>query len=222
MSFSNLTFTYVNFYHMIQYLLCALRSANRISLVSCCFLSLLACKSPEVKPEAGTGNFTGYEMSSIPGSPTQYAVRKDAAAQIVIEGFITDNKRSGSWIEYHPDGEISTVENYVGGKREGVALKMASRGQVELKSKYHEGVLHGPWTQYKFGKVIEERNYNMGKLDGVVKTYEDRTWKLKQEVQYKNGLQDGFFRYYDENGKITLEYEYKNGEKLSGGIVKKD
>ncbi len=60
----------------------------------------------------------------------------------------------------------------------------------------------------------------MGKLDGVARTFDDRTWKVKQEVEYKNGVQDGFFRYYDENGTVTLEYVYKNGEKVSGGMTK--
>ena len=90
-----------------------------------------------------------------------------------------------------------------------------------MRSRYHQGLLHGPYIQFKFGKVIEERPYNMGKLDGIVRTFEDRTWKLKQEVQYKDGKQDGFFRYYDDQGNVTLEYQYKNGEKISGGIVEK-
>lgn len=72
---------------------------------------------------------------------------------------------------------------------------------------------------YKYGKVVEERYYENGKLEGTAKTYDDRTFKLKQEAQYKNGLQHGYFKYYDENGNVTLEYEYKNGEKVSGGIV---
>ena len=52
-----------------------------------------------------------------------------------------------------------------------------------------------------------------------MKTFDERTFKLKQEVEYKNGLQDGYFRYYDEEGNVTLEYEYKEGEKIKGGIV---
>jgi antitoxin component YwqK of YwqJK toxin-antitoxin module len=98
---------------------------------------------------------------------------------------------------------------------------MLTRGQIDMKAQYHQGQLHGSYIQYKFGKLLEQRTYNMGKLDGTVRTFDERNWKIKQEVQYKNGLQDGFFRYYDENGNVTLEYVYRNGEKISGGIINK-
>ena len=66
---------------------------------------------------------------------------------------------------------------------------------------------------------IRDSLYKDDKLEGTARTYDDRTFKLKQEVEYKDGKQDGFFRYYDEEGNVTLEYQYKNGEKVSGGIV---
>lgn len=182
---------------------------------------LNGCKSSEPKPEAGAGDLTGFELTAIPNSSTQHAIRKDANGQIAIEGYVTDNKRSGQWIEFSPEGDITLIENYVNGLREGWSFKMITRGQIDQKARYHLGSLNGPWIQYKFGKIIEERTYTMGNLDGTVKTYDDRTWKLKQEVQYKDGKQHGYFRYYDEEGNVTLEYEYKNGEKVSGGIVEK-
>lgn len=184
----------------------------------CAFI--LSCKPSAPAAEAGSGDLAGFELSAL-SNGTQYAIRKDGNGQIVFEGYVDGNKKTGQWLEYNAEGEIVNIENYVNGLREGVALKMTNRGQVDLRARYHEGVLHGPWTQFKFGKIIEERSYTTGKLDGTVKTYDDRTWKVKQEVQYKNGVQDGFFRYYDEEGVVTLEYEYKNGEKISGGIVKK-
>jgi antitoxin component YwqK of YwqJK toxin-antitoxin module len=105
---------------------------------------------------------------------------------------------------------------------EGTVLKMGFRNQVDLRSTYKQNQLHGPWVSYKFGKVIEQRFYQDGKLEGTVSTYDDRTYKLKQEVQYKNGLQDGYYKYYDEEGRLSLEYLYKNGEKISGGIVENE
>jgi antitoxin component YwqK of YwqJK toxin-antitoxin module len=179
-----------------------------------------SCNSSTSHAEAGAGDLAGYELTAIPGSSTQYAVRKDGAGQVVSEGYVNGNKKSGQWLEYSVDGDIALIENFVDGLREGWVMKMITRGQIDNKAKYHQGLLHGPWIQYKFGKVLEQRNYSMGKLDGVARTFDDRTWKVKQEVEYKNGVQDGFFRYYDENGTVTLEYIYKNGEKVSGGMTK--
>ena len=46
-----------------------------------------------------------------------------------------------------------------------------------------------------------------------------QTGRLQKEINYKMGVQDGYFRYYNESGQINMEYLYKDGEKISGGIV---
>lgn len=175
-------------------------------------------KAAESAPKA-KGELKDMILEPIPGSTIQYARQMGTAGNLEIEGFVENDKKTGMWIEYTPDGDILLINNFVNGLLEGNAMRMTFRNQVDLKLNYKQGKLNGPWTSYKFGKIIEERNYKNDKLDGIAKTYDERTFKLKQEVQYKDGVQDGFFRYYDEEGNITLEYEYKNGEKVSGGIV---
>ena len=185
-----------------------------------------ACKSAD-KGETATASsdqsaipedLSGMTMEDIPGSDIKYARQVNSTGAIEIEGFVRKNKKTGQWIQYGAEGDIGLINNYVDGKLEGVAMRMTYRNQVDLKSTYRNGALNGPWVMYKFGKKIEERYYNNGKLEGIVKVYDERTFKLKQESEYKDGLQDGFFRYYDENGNVTLEYEYKKGEKVSGGM----
>lgn len=186
-------------------------------------LTLLSCKDkdPLVETKSGTGDLEGFQIVALPNSQIQSATL-DENGRRIIEGYLDANgKKTGQWVEYIPEGDIVLIENFVDGAREGMVLKFTNHGQIENKSYYKQGVLHGPWVQYKFGKVIEERNYDMGKLDGVVKMYADRTWKLTQEIQYKQGKQHGYFRHYDDAGNVTLEYEYKDGEKVSGGIVEK-
>lgn len=168
---------------------------------------------------AGTGDLSGLVLEDIPGSSVQYARQLSPAGVLEIEGFAENGKKTGQWIQYSPEGDILLINHYVDGMLEGPAFRMSFRNQVDLKTTYRKNLLHGPWISYKYGKVIEKRNYVNDKLDGVVKTYDDRTFKLKQEVEYKNGLQHGYFRYYDEEGNVTLEYEYKDGEKVKGGIV---
>jgi antitoxin component YwqK of YwqJK toxin-antitoxin module len=192
-------------------------------IVSSMILFTSSCESgkgdTQAQAETDTGDLAGLVFEDIPGSLVKYARQISAAGQVEIEGFVEDGKKVGQWIQYSPEGDITLINNYVDGFLEGTAMRMTFRNQVDLKTTYHKNMLHGPWTSYKYGKIIEQREYVNDKLDGVVKTFDDRTFKLKQEVQYKNGLQDGYFRYYDEEGNITLEYEYKNGEKIKGGIV---
>jgi len=187
----------------------------------CVFLLAIGCK-PSSAPEAGTGDLTGFELVDIPGTTVKAAKRKDPSGQVVFEGFIDGDKKTGLWVEYNNEGDISAINNYVNGMLEGPALKLSFRGQIDQRSSYHLDQLDGPWVQYKFGKVMETRNYKNGKLDGPVKTFDDKTFKLRQEAEYKDGLQDGYFRYYDDNGNVSVEYQYKKGEKISGGIVKKE
>lgn len=186
-------------------------------------LSFQACKDAAQSQPGSKNNdlptdLQGLALEDIPGSDIKYARQINASGAVEIEGFVLNNKRTGMWIQYGTNGDIGLINHYVDGKLEGVVLRMTYRNQVDLKSTYKQGELDGPWTSYKFGKVIEERMYKQGKLDGLVKLYDDRTFKVKQEAQYKNGVQDGYFRYYDEDGNVTLEYEFKNGEKVSGGM----
>jgi antitoxin component YwqK of YwqJK toxin-antitoxin module len=186
----------------------------------CIFLLGIGCKSSTTKD--GTGDLAGFEFSKIPGTTIKSAKRKDPRGQVVVEGFADGDKKVGQWIEYNEEGDISTITNYINGLLEGPALKMAYRGQVDQRTTYHAGQLDGPWVQYKFGKILETRVYRDGKLNGTVKTYDEKTYKVRQETEYKNGVQDGYYRYYDDNGNVSMEYQYKNGEKVSGGMVKKE
>lgn len=188
-------------------------------------LMIFACKPSASTPPpaaAGTGDFTGYEITDVEGTAFKRAVRKDAAGQMAVEGFILDNKKTGQWVEYSNEGYITSIENYIEGLLEGPSIKLSYRGQIDQRSNYHRGQLHGMQFNYKYGKVLKESNYSNGKLDGMVRSFDDKTFKVRQEIEYKDGLQHGYFRNYDENGAVNLEYIYKNGEKVSGGIVEKN
>lgn len=191
-----------------------------ILLGSCIFLLASACKPSA--PKAGSDDLAGFELTDIPGTTIKTAKRKDPSGQVVVEGFVDADKKTGQWIEYNNEGDVISINNYINGLLEGPALKLSYRGQIDQRSSYHLNLLDGPWIQYKFGKVVETRGYKNGKLDGYVKLFDNNTYKLRQETEYKDGLQDGYFRYYDDDGNISVEYQYKNGKKLSGGIVKKE
>ena len=58
----------------------------------------------------------------------------------------------------------------------------------------------------------------MGKIDGLYKEFHNNG-KIQKEVSYKDGVQDGPFRQYNDDEKLIMQYEYKGGEKISGGVV---
>ena len=69
------------------------------------------------------------------------------------------------------------------------------------------------------GKLVSEKNYNAGKLEGVNKTFYSDETTVATVKNYKNGVLEGkVFEYY-ENGNKKLEANYKNG--LLNGTLKK-
>lgn len=201
----------------------SLTKACILFIISILYFSNTSCKraAEPSGPGETTGEFNGFTLEAIPGSSIQYATVKNTAGLLQIEGYVLDGKKTGQWIEYSPEGDINKIEHYVNGFLEGPSIRMTFRNQADLRARYKNNQLEGPWIMYKYGKIVEERFYANGKLEGLVKTYDERTFKLRQEAQYQNGLQNGYFKYYDENGNVTLEYQYKNGEKVSGGMVEK-
>ena len=167
-------------------------------------------------------NAAGSTVTAVSGSDLKRVETRNDKGELTESGFLNGDLKTGTWITYHPDGRPKSIATYAGGNLNGLYMEFNNRGQVELESFYVDGLLDGQFTKYRSGsRKLEERQYKMGKLDGVFRKYDDRKNKLQQEIHYKDGRQHGPYRFYDEDGHITMEYEYKNGEKISGGIVKK-
>lgn len=191
-----------------------------IYFICFCFL-LSSCGKQQVSVPGGY-DLSGFEIRQLDGTSTSYAIKQDASGNILEEGMITDGLQDGTWITYI-EGEtnkIKVVTNYVSGVLNGPYMEFNDRGQIEKKSTYLNDKVHGMYSEYKFGRPLKEFMYDEGVLNGVSKEYSDRG-KLTKETAYKNGKLHGTIRQFDEEGGIILEYEYKNGEKVSGGIVEK-
>ena len=90
---------------------------------------------------------------------------------------------------------------------------------MSLRATYQNNKLHGFWGKYSFGRPEMEAFYKDGQLNGPYYEYDTHDGKLQKEINYKNGKQDGKYRFYNEEGKVTVEYDYRDGEKVGGGIV---
>lgn len=177
--------------------------------------------------QAGGGGAEGEKVDTsnlavtdIPGSEVKRVERKTPDGVLMEEGFMRGDLKTGTWAYYEADRDLpAKLISYIDGKYNGLYLEFNDRGQINLRATYKNNQLHGPWAKYRFGRPEEEAYYQNGKLDGVHKVYFVRTGKLQASTEYKNGVQDGWYRFYNEDGEVTLEYEYRNGEKVGGGIV---
>lgn len=190
-------------------------------------LFLIACgqnNSDTSAPAAGNtntpvGDFSAFDITDIPGSDIKRARRIDEKGQLVDEGFLLNNQKTGTWTTYYTSQKVKTLTNYVAGKKNGIMIELSDRSQVNLQAFYLNDQLDGRHTKFGFGRKLEEEaHYKNGKLHGVFRSY-DNKGNVNREIHYKDGKLHGPNIFFNEGVK-TVEYEYKDGEKISGGIVK--
>jgi antitoxin component YwqK of YwqJK toxin-antitoxin module len=183
-----------------------------------CYLFLvlfLACteqNSADKKSTEALSTLTGANEMAFEDTPGLSKVTVNDPAGAPSQSGVTKNgNKAGSWVEYHPGGLVKSFTSYVDGKKEGMQIELNNNGQLEKRMLYHNDLLHGEYKEFKYSTLKEERYYEKGKLEGVVKVYYDNG-KIMEEGAYKNGTRDGVSKWYDQEGNVTIEYEYQNGE----------
>lgn len=181
---------------------------------------LASCGGTGSSAPAASVNLEGFLSEQIGGSNAELASKKDATGSMLESGIIRGGVKDGIYMTYYPEGRIKTLGSYVNGKLNGVYLELSDREQVEYKASYLNDVLHGPVAKYKYGRATQELSYKNGILDGAFTEYSDRG-KLSKKGFFKDGKQDGLLQFFDDEENLMMEYQYKDGEKVSGGIVEK-
>lgn len=151
-----------------------------------------------------TAKIIPYE--DIPG--LEKAVDK-SGGEIVAEGDLLNGVKHGSWTTYE-EGLITSLTSYYKGKKQGVSLTFDKQGYVETKAYYHSDELDGNYRKYKRKRIIEDREYKNGVLQGMVKKYYDNG-KLMEEAPYADGKLNGIAKWYDQEGNLSIAYEYEAG-----------
>ena len=162
-----------------------------------------------------------YLLVDIPGSRLKRAEKRDSIGRLLETGILDGNVRTGTWVSYYPTtGMPAKTYSMVEGKYNGPYFEYTTRGQVELIANYKDNKLHGFWGKYYFSRPEILANYKNGKLDGMYRKYHpNKNNVLQEEVSYKDGVIDGKYRYFNGEGQVTIEYDYKNGKKVGGGII---
>lgn len=126
---------------------------------------------------------------------------------------------------YYSSGKLKWRENKFGRKEYYENGQLISQWKSVLISYNPDGRLkHGEYNKYTniFQKpfelngvihedyIIEKSIFNNGLLHGTQKTWYD-VGVLESEIQYKNGVQHGFERNYNEKGQLIGMTNYKNG-----------
>ena len=122
--------------------------------------------------------------------------------EFITENFENDIKQ-GLTTYYFPDSTISKTVNFVNGKEDGPSKEFGEDGRVITL------------TTYKKGYVMSRERINRLDTEGR----KQGSWKffhtnglVKTEGKYKNDLKDGYFKDYDDKGKLLTISKWIEGE----------
>lgn len=200
-------------------------------IISFLFLfALAACRNTESSaPAAENGaaksavpvrEYTDYELDEVPGTQWRRLTLRDSIGRVLEQGFLDENGlQTGNWIIYYPEkGMPYKLTSFVAGKQNGLYFFFNQIGQITLMSSHIDNELDGPWAKYRFGRLEEEAHYKAGKLHGPNSKYDIREGYLQSRTEYRDGIQHGMYRTYNKEGKVTTEYEFRDGKQVSGGM----
>lgn len=182
--------------------------------------TLFSCQSNS--GGGGATDLSAYTTENLGGGVTR-AYKIDNEGKVTEEGFLSNGVKNGVWLVYFEgdnSATIKTLSSYSNGTLTGPVLEFSNRGQIDARKGYANNALNGLSAAYKFGKPESETYYKNGKLDGTFKEYRDG--KVIKEIEYSDGKKNGKLIYYDADGNVSVEYVYKNDEKVSGGMIEKE
>jgi antitoxin component YwqK of YwqJK toxin-antitoxin module len=118
--------------------------------------------------------------------------------ELTTENFVNDVK-SGPTTYYYPDGKTKMVVFFVAGQEQGFAREYDKKGDVITL------------IEYKKGYIISKENINRydkeGRKQGNWKSFWEN-YNIKSEGTYRNGLKNGYFKDYDQAGKLLKLSKY--------------
>lgn len=155
----------------------------------------------------------------------------DEQGQMIAHFCYDKGLLQGDACYYYPNGIMQKCIPYVDHQREGICQSFDKQGHLIGSETYHQDVLHGEVSyqaceehpayeeRYDLGNLIEGKYYD---YDHVLK-YEIQNGfglrpvyqkgNLSQEVEFKNGKQEGEVKLYAMDGFLENIYHVKNGQR---------
>lgn len=146
----------------------------------------------------------------------QDTIRKDGYQQfyysdgrISSEGTIRDGKPDGYWKSYYNNGKLKSEGSRKNFELDSLWKFYNEEGKLILEITYQAGRKNGLRTSYLDKEIIRE-NYRNDIKDGYTRYYYPDE-KLKLEIPFVKGLEQGFGKEYASDGTIITLTEYKKG-----------
>ena len=193
---------------------------NSISGITIIRMTILVCGLLifSIACREAKGPAPAFETIALEGSDHKKVYKRDSLGNTLVEGVIFQGKRNGSWVTYHPSGQVETITNYIEDQKNGLYLRFGQNNLIEEQASFMDDQLEGTFIRYQFGHLDERIEYKAGKKNGRAIKYYLRGG-MQREMEFKDDVQDGYYRFYGEDGTKQIEEIFKAGKKISGGMI---
>ena len=124
----------------------------------------------------------------------------------LYEGQFKNDKPIGTWKRYHEGGQVKAVINYDANTDSAFAQLFDELGKKVAEGVYINEKKAGAWKYFSEDRLIADEQFKLGLKDGVSHTYYD-SGEVLEEIDWKNGKQDGNHGVFFKDGKPFMEYK---------------
>ncbi len=99
-----------------------------------CLLNILMLSAPLEFQEMGAAELSS-QMIELPGELTE-VIYLDEHGNIIQRGYMLDGEKTGTWLTYNINGDITAKANYENGQKQGKWKIYDNAGKLEYKIFY--------------------------------------------------------------------------------------
>ncbi len=121
-----------------------------------------------------------------------------------------DSLPHGKWIGYFENGETKHVKRFEDGKKQGKWQFYTELGDIHILELYENDKRDGEWYKKGDGNDV---HYQFWDMDSLISEYADLHYpngQLIEKISYKEGLKEGKFTGYYQNGAKKYVKRYEN------------
>lgn len=141
-------------------------------------------------------------------------IKKDSTGQKIYEGNFEHGVPSGEFRYYYKDGKLKMISQLSSGGKVAATVSFFPNGKKMAEGLYRNEKKDSTWTFYsETGDFrTKEETYRNGILHGPSRLYYPEGGIVELKF-YQDGILEGNWEKYDEQGNVRLKGNYKAGDK---------
>ena len=143
-----------------------------------------------------------YYLGKRNGYHYKFFKSEDKKNKVKSRELYINGKRNDKSLEFYENRTIKKITPFLEDKKQGVGFEYDKNGNIITI------------TRYRNNKIIVQENINgfndKGEKEGIWKEFYENGL-LKEEKNYLSGKLNGYFKIYNEEGKLVNALKYKNG-----------